>query len=144
MEVLAAVLCDSAADYNGKLCILGTFDTISVPEFPAKHPHCAIALRLLFRDSDRGEHTFQITFIDSDARNLLPNGGPKLGFSVHDIPEETCFLSRNLVFNLQGLPLRAAAQHSFDILMDSKIVARIPLHVVQGPPPGTLPRPPHE
>ena len=34
MEVQAAVLCDSAADYRGKLCILGTFDTILASKLP--------------------------------------------------------------------------------------------------------------
>jgi hypothetical protein len=52
MDVQVAVLCDSAVDYRGKLCILGTFDTIFTTQLPAVHPHCSIALRLIFRDDD--------------------------------------------------------------------------------------------
>src|ERR1700679_427278 len=66
MEILTAVICDSAADYSGKLCLLGTFDTIFAHRFPAIHPHCAVALRIVFRPIDEGTHRFRIAFIDSD------------------------------------------------------------------------------
>jgi hypothetical protein len=54
MDIQAALLCDSATDYRGKLCILGTFDTIITQNLPSTHPHCSIALRIVFRDSDEG------------------------------------------------------------------------------------------
>ena len=55
MEVLTALIADSASDYQGKLCVLGSFDTICARQYPAVHPHCSIALRLLFRTGDEGE-----------------------------------------------------------------------------------------
>ena len=43
MEIQIAALCDSAADYGGKLCVIGTFDTIVAQSFPTavalKSPH---------------------------------------------------------------------------------------------------------
>ncbi|MEW6303387.1 MAG: hypothetical protein AB1705_07955 [Verrucomicrobiota bacterium] len=131
MEVLTAVLCDSAADYNGKLCILGAFDTIWVRRFPAAHPHCAIALRFLFRDTDEGKHKIAINLIDSDGRNMLPGKVPPIELDLQQIPEETFFLSRNFVVNLQGLPLNKPGQYSIDIVFDDSIVARIPLQLIQ-------------
>lgn len=131
MEVLTAVLCDSAADYNGKLCILGAFDSIYAQRFPAVHPQCSIALRFLFRDEDKGKHKFNICLIDPDGKNVLPAGGPKFEFEIRRIPEETFFFSQNFVINLQGLLLQKPAQYSFDIRMNETIVARIPLQVVQ-------------
>ncbi|MDB6032554.1 MAG: hypothetical protein JWM16_2892, partial [Verrucomicrobiales bacterium] len=38
MEIQVAVLCDAATDYQGKLNILGTFDTIFTAQMPAVHP----------------------------------------------------------------------------------------------------------
>ena len=131
MEVLIAVLCDAAVDYYGKLCLLGTFDTIWAQQFPAQHPHCAIALRFLFREADKGRHALQVSFVDPDGRNILPQGGPKINFDITEIPEQTFFLSRNFIINMQGLPLPEPNQYSFDIVMDGAIIARIPLQVVQ-------------
>ena len=130
MDILTAVICDSAADYNGKLCVLGTFDTIYAHRFPAIHPHCALALRCVFRSTDLGDHRFRITFIDPDGRNILPKEGePRFEVKVTEIPEKTAFISRNFVINLQGLPLEKPALYSFDVHMDDQIVARIPLQV---------------
>ena len=38
MNIQTAVLCDAATDDNGKLNLLGAFDTIYAPEMPAIHP----------------------------------------------------------------------------------------------------------
>ena len=56
MDVQIAALCDSAVDYSGKLCLLGAFDSIYVQRFPAVHPHCSIALRLVFNQAEEGRH----------------------------------------------------------------------------------------
>ena len=131
MEILTAVLCDSAADYHGKLCILGAFDTIAAPRFPTVHPQCSVAVRLLCKDGDVGKHSLQIIPIDPDGKNILPGGTPRWDFELHKIPEETFFLSRNFVLNFQGLVFQKPAQYSFDITLDSNIIARIPLQVEQ-------------
>jgi hypothetical protein len=136
MDVLTAVICDSAADYNGKLCVLGTFDTIYAHRFPAVHPHCALAIRVVFRPIDQGQHRFRIGFIDPDGHNVLPREGePRFEVNVTDIPDKATFISRNFVINLQGLPLEKPALYSFDLYMDEQIVARIPLQVIGTAPP---------
>ncbi len=135
MEVLTAVLCDSAADYNGKLCILGTFDTIWCPKFPATHPHCALAMRFLFRNEDVGQHRFEVHFVDADGHNAWPSGPLDIKIKIGQIPEPTYFVSRNFVLNLRGLPFKEPAQYSFDVRLDDQIIARIPLQVMQKPQP---------
>jgi hypothetical protein len=136
MEILTAVICDSAADYSGKLCLLGTFDTIFAHRFPAIHPHCAVALRIVFRPIDEGTHRFRIAFIDSDGHDILPKEGePRFEVKVAEIPAKSAFVSRNFVINLQGLPLEKPSLYSFDVHMDEQIVARIPLQVFEAPTP---------
>jgi hypothetical protein len=131
MEILTAVICDSAADYNGKLCILGTFDTIYAHRFPAVHPHCALALRLVFRSADLGDHHFRVAFIDPDGRNVLPKEGePRFEVKITEIPEKAAFISRNFVINIQGLPLEKPSLYSFVVHMDETVVASIPLQVI--------------
>ena len=131
MEILTACLCDSAADYNGKLCILGAFDTIQARALPAVHPACSIALRFLIKEADLGSHRIQLSLIDPDGRDLLPAGKINIDFNVPAMPEQSFFLSSNCVINLQGLMLPVAAPYSFDIGVDGKILARIPLQVLK-------------
>lgn len=133
MELLTAVLCDSAADYQGKLCVLGAFDTIWARQFPATHSQCSVAMRFLFRPEDVGEHKLEILFVDPDGHNLMPRGPIMVNMKIDEIPDQVYFMSRNLVINLQGLPIKEPAQYSFDVKMDETIIARIPLQVMKVP-----------
>lgn len=128
MEVLSALVCDSASDYQGKLCILGAFDTIMASDYPVVHPTCSIALRMLFRPQDEGRHQFDVLMIDSDGHQMLP---PLRHELVIELPPDMYFTSVNLVFNIQGLAFQTAGQYSFDVRMDDKIIARIPLQAVK-------------
>jgi hypothetical protein len=128
MQVQVAALCDSAADYGGKLCMIGAFDTIGVRSLPATHPHCSIALRIVFHDQDQGKHQLRVTLIDEDGRNLLPRLEPTLDVRM---PDNLFFFTINMVFNLQGLKFEKAGHYSIDVSLDDNIVARIPLQIVQ-------------
>ncbi|MDZ4743045.1 MAG: hypothetical protein SGI98_06455 [Verrucomicrobiota bacterium] len=128
MDVQTAVLCDSAADYGGKLCVLGAFDTIWARQFPAVHPFCSVAIRVVFRDVDAGKHNMKIQMIDDDGRNLVP---PIEGEINIQLPENVFFLSQNFVLNLQQFKIDQAGQYSVDVSMDKHIIARIPLQVIK-------------
>jgi hypothetical protein len=126
MEVQVSVLCDSAADYDGKLCVLGCFDTIFAQGFPATHPQCAVALRILFRREDEGAHSVRVNFIDEDGRSVIPPLETEIEVAT---PDEWLLSTHNLVLNLQQLRFALAGQYSVDVSMDGQIVARIPLRV---------------
>ncbi len=134
MEVQIASLCDSAADYGGKLCLIGAFDTILVRQFPALHPFCSVALRIIFRDTDEGKHTLRLNLINDDGQSLLP-GMPASELNIQ-MPESQFFASVNLVFNLQGMRFTKPGQYSLDITLDGAIVSRIPLQVLPMPAEG--------
>ncbi|NBR84577.1 MAG: hypothetical protein EBS84_16570 [Proteobacteria bacterium] len=127
MDVQIASLCDSAADYGGKLCLIGAFDTILVRQFPAQHPFCSVALRIVFRDTDEGKHVLRVNLIDDDGQNLLPKIEAPIDIRL---PENQFFASVNLVFNLQGMRFTKPGQYSIDITLDGTMMARIPLQVL--------------
>ncbi len=134
MQTLAAILCDSASDYQGKLCVLGAFDSIYAGRFPAVHPHCALAIRLLFKDEEEGKHEMKIRLVDTDGKNVLPDqGGPTIQFEVPEIPDDTFFISRNFVLDLNGLPLPKPGQYSFDISVGNQMIAQVPLQAMAIP-----------
>lgn len=131
MDIQIASLCDFAADYNGKLVISGTFDTLAARALPVVHPACALALRFCFTPEDEGRHKLSINIINEDGESLDPNNMPiKPEFDVH-LPNAMPFLTRNIVMNLQGLRFPADGIYSIDIGCDGEILMRLPLRVVK-------------
>jgi hypothetical protein len=131
MDIQIATLCDHAADYNGKLVITGTFDTLAARALPVVHPACALAMRFCFTSEDTGKHQLSINIINEDGEPLDPNNMPiKPDFEVQ-MPKNTPFITRNIVMNLQGLRFPTAGIYSIDIGCDDEILIRLPLRIVQ-------------
>ena len=142
MDIQIAVLCDAATDYFGKLNLLGTFDTIQASRLPAVHPQCSIALRMTFNKVEEGAHRVRINFVDEDGKSVLKahdtQGRPvfkPLEFDLPvQVPEDTIFVSRNLVVNIQNLTFEKPGLYSIDIAMDGRQEGSIPLLVKHIPP----------
>ncbi len=59
MRVDILTLCDSAQEYNGKLVIVGTFNTIKAKEYPSVHSGFSVVARIIF-DEDERENNYDI------------------------------------------------------------------------------------
>lgn len=126
MQIQLAVLCDAATDYGGKLNLLGTFDTLITSHLPAVHPQCSIALRATFQKEEEGPHVIQINFVDEDGRPVMNPLAVQLEVQV---PDDTIFLSRNAVINMQNMTLGKAGLYSIEISVDGVRKTNIPLLV---------------
>jgi len=135
MDIQIAVLCDAAADYNGKLSILGTFDTIYTSQMPATHPQCSIAIRMTFSKSEEGNHKVKLNFVDEDGKSVMPPIEIPIDVAV---PDETIFLSRNFIVNIQKLTFEKEGLYSIDIALDGRQEGNIPL-LVKIPPKQQMP-----
>ena len=129
MQLLLATLCDSAADYNGKLCVLGAFDTLCAPQFPVVHPQCSLAVRLLFSPRDVGQHQMSIQLLDEAGKPVMPAFTPiiDVGFPPGAVP----FVTRNLVLNLQRLRFEDPGVYLFHIALDGSEIIALPLRVTR-------------
>lgn len=131
MDIQIASLCDFAADYNGKLVINGTFDTLAARALPVVHPMCALALRFCFTQEDLGRHKLSLNIINEDGDSLDPENMPiEPEFEV-GLPPNVPFLTRNVIMNLQGLRFPQAGIYSVDIGCDGELLMRLPLRIVQ-------------
>jgi len=126
MEIQVAALCDAAVDYEGKLCVLGVFDTIIAASLPAVHPQCSVALRVLFRKEEEGFHEVSVLFVDEDGHSIVPP--METSFDIQ-LPEDLFFSTRNLILNLQQLPFARHGAYSIDVSVDKRQMASIPLQV---------------
>jgi len=124
VNIQVAVLCDAATDDNGKLNLLGAFDTIFAPQLPAVHPQCAVALRVVFMSGDEGQHKIALNFVNADGRAIMPP--IELPVAVA-LPEDTHFITRNFIMNIQHLKFAEAGLYSVDIRLDDQSQASIPL-----------------
>ncbi len=127
MELLVATLCDTAVENQGKLNVLGAFDAIVAPTFPAGFAF-NLALRFSFTAADHGSHKFSILLVDeseaptdtqqeeADLQVNMPEGTP--GFST-----------QNQIIPLQGSVAKPGFYH-FAIRYDGNVLARVPLRVV--------------
>ena len=126
MNVQLLALCDAATDENGKLSMLGVFDTIMAAQVPVTHNQCAVALRLIFGKADEGMHTLRLTLADADGKPVI---------KPFDMPVEvalgsrTHMAARNFIVNIQRLRLSEAGLYSVDILFDGSHVSSVPFEV---------------
>ncbi|MEI6393007.1 MAG: hypothetical protein WCT12_18120 [Verrucomicrobiota bacterium] len=132
MNIQVAVLCDAATDDNGKLNLLGAFDTIYTQQLPAVHPQCSIALRVTFSSDDEGKHQLQLNFVDADGHSIMVNF-PPIPVEVA-LPEDMHFGTRNFIVNLQQMKFENPGLYSIDISLDGQPQTSIPLLVRYNPP----------
>ena len=131
MNIQVAVLCDAATDDQGKLNLLGAFDTIYTQQLPAVHPQCSIALRVTFGSEDEGARKLRLSFVDADGRSIMP--GIDIPVEV-SLPGDSHFGTRNFIVNIQQLKFELPGLYSIDIALDEKTQANIPLLVKHTPP----------
>jgi len=120
MDIQIATLCDFAADYNGKMVISGTFDTLAGQA----------TMRLCITPEDSGEHKFSVNIIDADG-SALDDKMPIEADMPIELPENVPFMTRNLILNLQGLKFPEDGVYYVDISIDDELVSRVPLRIVE-------------
>ncbi len=128
MQLLVAAICDAATDYQGKLCLLGAFDTIRFKQLPGHHPQCFVALRFVSRRSTAGLHTVEIRFLDPDD-NLIVK--PIKAQSTVVLPPGNSFISNNIIVMLQNLRFEKTGVHGITVSVDGEAQTTIPLTVQQ-------------
>ena len=126
MNIQVAVVCDAATDDNGKLNLLGAFDTIFAQEFPATQPQCTVALRVSFMPSDEGQRKLSLKFINADGQPILPPIDMPM---LVKLPDDGFFATHNFIVNIQQLKFAETGLYSVDVLIDDKSQASIPLVV---------------
>ena len=130
MNIEAFLLCDAATEQQGKLNVLGAFDTIWAKKLPAIHPACSIVTRIRFSKIEEGNHSVKIQIIDQDGKNI----GPKLegNISVRIGPDLDSSVA-NLILNIQRMEFKNYVTYRVDLAIDGKLQASLPLRVSEVP-----------
>jgi hypothetical protein len=132
MQIEIFTICDAATSDNGKLNILGSFDTIWVRQFPTVYPHCAVAVKMRFTAIENGPHSLSVRFMDADGQNILP---PATGSFNIEMPEGQRSSSTDIVLNIQSLNLTKPGEYALDLALDGRSELSLPLFIRPAPQP---------
>ena len=128
MKIEAFLIADAATDSQGKLNVLGAFDTIYVSTLPAVHLACAIAIRLRLSPEEEREHDLEISIKDSSNEDIVPPLKGKFGVRS----ETRDRVSRvNLVLNLQSLNFEEFGEYKVILSIDGEPFSSIPFYVTE-------------
>lgn len=131
MQVSFALFADAAnLSQEGKLNILGVFDSVHVGQFPALHPRATFVVRLKGQPSDVGSHDMSLQWVNprgtplwSSSAELAIQGAPSLSGEM-DMP----------VIVQIDLPLDIVGDYAMIIDIDGIRHGEAVLHVRPGAP----------
>lgn len=112
-------LCDHGQDFQGKLVIVGTFDTIWAQDFPVLHPLCSVALRMRFARKEIGLHKISLRVIDANNKELIP---PIVGEANVLAPpnNDQEHSTINAIINLANLNFPNPGRYSVEFKLDDE------------------------
>ena len=130
MKIELFTVSDFAADYAGKLSVVGVFDTLFAKQAPIVHPHWCVAVKIRFEKIEEGQKRIRLSISDVDGKAALPALEMPI---VAAVPDDAPSATVNLVVNFGGIKFERFGEHSVDLAVDGRHEASIPLFVRQVP-----------
>lgn len=135
MHISFALFADAAnLSQEGKLNILGVFDTVQVGALPAIHPRANLVVRLKGSRADAGSHSLVLRWVNPRGADLWSSTGelnvavPPMGVMEMDFP----------LIAAVDLPIDQAGGFRMIIALDGETKVELPVQV-QGPAAGSSP-----
>lgn len=130
MDIDLALTADAATiDGSGKLNLLGVFDQIAVQQFPARHGRLALVLRFLGGAADGGTHNLSIKLTSPTGTELVSLNG-ELNVSPGRGSLQTGIRVPHVI-NLDGIVFQELGIHTFDITVNGRHQATLPLTIAR-------------
>ena len=116
MKVTLSGIADAATvSPDGKVNILGVFDTIHVHQFPSTHPHCSYFARLAFEADDPRQSEVMLRAVDADGQLAAPPIAFKLEIPLNT-PGELIFVP--LAIDLVAAKFDAPGDYVFELAVN--------------------------
>ncbi len=117
-------LCDFAQESDGKLTIVGAFDTIYARRFPAVHPSMCLAVRLRFYIHEAGKHAIRIVFAGPDGNEAIKAIDGEA--AVKDFTGSSRVI--HSVFTLVNTPIEREGTLNITLTVDDRELLTSPLY----------------
>lgn len=128
MDITLAVCCDAAnVSREGKLNLLGIFNSIHAAEFPCTHPHLALVLRVEARLGEEGTYPLEIRLVDEDGQQLFHiNGQLSLQGAEPGRP-----MTAQTIMDINNLQLPRPGTFAFEVFLDGRRARSVDIHAFQ-------------
>lgn len=130
MEVVLAVLADAAnVSREGKLNILGEFNSIWAGEMPVTWPMMCLVIKLEATAGEGPRHKLGVRVVDEDGRLAAPPIDGEVDFGppfMPGLPHRSQF-----IIGIQGAVFKHHGAYAFEILVDGHHARSVPLYVNQ-------------
>ncbi|HEX9885843.1 MAG TPA: hypothetical protein VGA70_05120 [Longimicrobiales bacterium] len=128
MEMKFGLLCDAANESReGKLNILGEFNTIWAGGFPVRWPRCVLVARFEAHPSEGQDHDLVLRLTDRDGADIIPSP-PRLPIrfaqAAPDMP-----LRAQVVVNLDGMTFERPGEFEYHLVVDGHHRGSVPIWV---------------
>jgi hypothetical protein len=135
VEVTLAVCCDAAnVSREGKLNLLGIFNSVHAAEFPCVHPHLALVLRVEAGIGEEGVHPIEIKLADEDGREIFKvNGQLSLQGARPGRP-----MTAQTIIDINNFQLPRPGTYAFEIFIAGHHARSVAIHALEaerGTPP---------
>ena len=131
MQVEIFTIADAATDSNGKLNILGSFDTIFSLKTPVVPPLFAIAVKIRSMEQENQEYKLEIHIYDHEDNEVIPPF--KTLFKVEFNPNRSSS-STNFIMNMQGVKFEKYGDYTVWLYIDGKKIMSLPLFISEQKP----------
>jgi len=130
MDVTLALLADGAnVSREGKLNLLGVFDTIFARSFPTTHPQMQLVLRFEAEASEAGgRREVEVRFVAADGRVVFRLPGAVMVQQHHGAGDR---VRMDQILMLNNVQLEAPGRYHFQVVLDGQVAAVVPLQVEQ-------------
>ena len=119
MKIDILTFCDNAQEYNNKLVIVGTFNSIAAPQFPAIHKELAIAIRVIWDSNDIGDHHISIS-IKKESEDVYLVNPTEIGvFTIKGLEGDGIHVN-NIIVRLNNLYLPSEGKYVASLLLNDK------------------------
>ncbi|MCC6242381.1 MAG: hypothetical protein IT353_06045 [Gemmatimonadaceae bacterium] len=133
MHVSFALFADAAnLSQEGKLNILGVFDSVHVGQFPALHPRATFVVRLKGTPADVGSHEMTFRWINARGNELWSSSAQ---LDIQAAPTQAGEMDMPVIIQVD-LPLDVVGDYAMVVELDGTRHGEAVLHVRGGAPVG--------
>lgn len=131
MQVSFALFADAAnLSQEGKLNILGVFDSVHVGQFPALHPRATFVVRLKGLPADVGTHDMALQWVNPRGTVLWSSSAE---LAIQGAPSQSGEMDMPVIVQID-LPLDIIGDYAMVIEIDGVRHSEAALHVRPGAP----------
>ena len=125
MDVTLAVCCDAAnVSREGKLNLLGIFNSIHAAQFPCTHPHMALVLRVEARLGEEGTYPLELKLVDEDGHELFAIAGQvTLQGGEPGRP-----MTAQTIMDINNFQMPRPGTYAFEIFIDKRHMRSVQIH----------------